>query len=112
MPIGGLWQRGPHGRLVLKPLRWRHQLCDGAIRLCLDLAEAWGRASVPAPMTEWELWACANEVLRQHGDDAAFVAAQRADQLLGESDHDGALTWRAILRRINELQARTAGLPH
>ena len=55
---------------------------------------------------EWELWACANETIRQHGDDAGIFAGQRADELLLKGDIEGASTWQAIIRRIEQLQLR------
>jgi hypothetical protein len=63
-------------------------------------------------LTSWELWACANALIEQHGDDAAIFAAQRADALLEQTDLDGARTWRGIVRRINELQAKASGPLH
>lgn len=53
---------------------------------------------------DWELWACANKLIEQHGEDAAIHAALRADALFDEGELDGAATWRAIVRRINQLQ--------
>jgi hypothetical protein len=60
-------------------------------------------------ITEWELWACADELIRRHGNDAAVKAAVRTDELLREGDLDGAATWQAILKRIEELQAPPPG---
>jgi hypothetical protein len=57
------------------------------------------------PIAEWELWACANEVIRQHGHDAGIHAGQRADELLLKGDIEGARTWMAIIRRIGQLQS-------
>ena len=37
-------------------------------------------------LTEWELWACANEYIRQHGFDAPIHAAMPADELLESGD--------------------------
>ena len=54
-------------------------------------------------LSEWELWACANELIRQHGVDAAVHAALKADEMMERSDLDGARTWRLIVHRINEL---------
>ena len=66
--------------------------------------EAGGKA-----LTEWELWACANQYIRQHGEDAAILAAMRADEKVEACDLDGARTWRAIVKRINELLATPTG---
>ena len=54
-------------------------------------------------LSDWELWACANELIRQHGADAPIHAAMKADEMLERPDLDGACTWRLIVHRINEL---------
>lgn len=53
---------------------------------------------------ERELWACALEMIRQHGDDAGVRVAMKADALLEAGELDGASRWQAILRRVSELQ--------
>lgn len=68
-----------------------------------------GRAAYLSMLTDWELWACANEYVRQHGVDAPIVAAMRADKLLEAGDLDGATNWRAIVTRINGLLAKPQG---
>ncbi len=64
----------------------------------------------PLVLTEWELWACADEAIRQHGLDAPIFAAMRADKLLEEGEIDGAANWRLIVTRINQLLAKPPGL--
>ena len=54
-------------------------------------------------LSEWELWGCAQEMIRQHGFDAPIFAAMRADELLEAGDRDGSATWRLIVHRINGL---------
>ena len=58
-----------------------------------------------AMISEWELWSCAEEMIRQHGFDAPIFAAMRADALLERGDQAGAATWRLIVHRANELLA-------
>jgi hypothetical protein len=60
-------------------------------------------------ISEWELWACANHFITRHHDDAAVVAAMRADELLAQGDEEGARVFRAIVRRINELMDAPSG---
>lgn len=60
-------------------------------------------AAEVALIEEWELWACAHHYIKRHGEDAAILAAMRADELSEEGDLAGAKTFRAIVRRINEL---------
>ncbi len=64
----------------------------------------------PVVLTEWELWACADEAIRQHGLGAPIFAAMRADKLLEEGEMDGAANWRLIVTRINQLLAKPPGL--
>lgn len=54
-------------------------------------------------ISEWELWACANQYIREHGEDAPIIAAMRCDELLDASDYEGARTFQAIILRINRL---------
>ena len=63
-------------------------------------------------ITEWELWACANHYIREHGEDAPVIAAMRADELLAEGDLEGARTFQSIARRINELLEGPSGALH
>jgi hypothetical protein len=63
-------------------------------------------------LSDWELWACANEALKQHGDDAPIFAAMRADALLEKGDQDGAHNWLLIIDRIDQLLAKHSGFVH
>ena len=56
-------------------------------------------------ISEWELWACASQMIRRHGEDAATRAAMRADEPLEAGDRLGAATWKRIMDRIDELAA-------
>ncbi len=56
---------------------------------------------------ERHIWACANSLLQQHGDNAWFHASQRADELLLAGDLDGNAMFRAILKRITDLENLT-----
>lgn len=63
-------------------------------------------------LTDWELWVCANEAIKQDGFDAPIYAAMRADELLLNGDLDGAHNWRLIVKRINDLLAVPLGAHH
>ena len=63
-------------------------------------------------LSDWELWACANEQLRQHGENAAIFAAMRADELLEKADLDGVQNWLLIIDRIEQLLAKPEGGLH
>lgn len=54
---------------------------------------------------ERHIWACANTLLQQHGDDAWFHASQRADELLLAGEMEGHRTYLRILDRIKKLEA-------
>ena len=54
-------------------------------------------------LTEWELWACAQKMIRQHPRDARDQAANKAEQMLGRGDAEGAHHWRLIGQRIDRL---------
>jgi hypothetical protein len=60
-------------------------------------------------LSDWELWACANDFVRRHGEDAAIHAAMRADELLAEAEFEGAKNFQEIVRRIEQLLERPAG---
>lgn len=61
-------------------------------------------------ISRWELWACANEMIRRHGEDAAIQAAMKADELLEAGEHEGSTTWRLIMHRVHELQRGATSL--
>jgi hypothetical protein len=63
-------------------------------------------------LSEWELWACANHYIAQHGEDAAVIAALRCDELQAACDHDGARNYQAIIARINQLLEPPVGPLH
>ncbi|PKB25307.1 hypothetical protein B0I00_0501 [Novosphingobium kunmingense] len=54
-------------------------------------------------LSDWELWACANQVLKAQGDKAALYVAEQIGALALAGDDDGIKTWQAIARRITEL---------
>lgn len=63
-------------------------------------------------IAEWELWACANHLIRKHGETAALEATMRADELLAEGDLEGMRTFQAIARRIDQLLEVPNGTVH
>ncbi len=68
--------------------------------------------NAPMAIGDWEMWACAQEMIRQHGPDAAIHAAMKADALLFDGEQEGAATWRRIVYRIEALEAGPAGPLH
>lgn len=58
-----------------------------------------------ANMTEEiDIWRAAHLLVKRHGEDAAIVAAQRADELMAQGDLDGQRIWLRILATVRELQ--------
>ncbi len=55
-------------------------------------------------IAEIDIWRSANLMVREHGEDAALEAAQRADTMLERGDMDGCAVWKRILKAIEELQ--------
>ena len=51
-----------------------------------------------------DIYRTASVLIRDHGEDAALEAAQRADALLAKGATKGAATWRRVLRSVNEIE--------
>ena len=47
-----------------------------------------------------DVWRAAALLIKRHGDDAAVVAAQRADELLATGDFEGSAIWKRILEAV------------
>jgi hypothetical protein len=54
------------------------------------------------PVSAWPRRA-ANLLLRDHGYDAAIIAAQQRDKLLADGDLDGLRVWKRIMHAIEQL---------
>ena len=59
-----------------------------------------------APMKDGEAWRAAVELISIHGDSAAGVALNRADNALDSGDVDGFTRWKQVTRLIVEIQSR------
>lgn len=57
-------------------------------------------------LTEWELWACANKVMCDHGEAAPDFIAERISTLTSNGDEQGVANWNAINARYQQLIAR------
>ena len=78
-------------------------------RLARHLGKRLVRRVWRARMTrDQELWACALEIERQHGEGAFLHASMRIDELDGVGDSEGVKVWRVILKRIEALETRSA----
>ena len=62
-------------------------------------------------LSDWELWACANETLKQHGERAPVFVAERIGALAVAGDLAGVETWKAIAARMDELSRSVTSQP-
>ena len=53
-----------------------------------------------------DIYQTANELIKQHGDDAPIHAAMRADELLDAGDIDGQAVWKRVLAAVEELLSK------
>ena len=49
------------------------------------------------------------DLIRTHGNDAWFHAAQAADAALADGDADGQALWSAVLKRIAAIERMSSG---
>ncbi len=54
--------------------------------------------------SDLDIYRTASVLIREHGDEANFVAAQRADSFLEDGDVDGSAIWKRVLAAIKEIQ--------
>jgi hypothetical protein len=54
--------------------------------------------------SDLDIYRTASVLIREHGDEADLVAAQRADEFLEKGDMDGSAVWRRVLKAINEIR--------
>ena len=59
-----------------------------------------------------DIWRAANLIMKQHGENAEILAAQRADLMLERGDPEGRVVWLRIRRAIAELQVAPSGAAH
>ena len=57
-------------------------------------------------VSDLDIFRAANVLIRQHGEDAALEAAQRADGTLEKGDMEGAAVWKRVLKAVEELQRK------
>jgi hypothetical protein len=54
-------------------------------------------------LSDWELWACANQLVEQHGQGAPLEAMTRIFELGEAGDKDGHIAWCMIAERVRKL---------
>lgn len=58
-------------------------------------------------MDDLDIWRSADVLLKQYPEDAALIAARRADALLDQGDVDGFHVWKRIAAAIETLTRAT-----
>ncbi len=53
-----------------------------------------------------DIYRSANELIKQHGDEALAHAAMRADKMAADGDMEGRAVWRRVVKAVDELQAK------
>lgn len=54
-------------------------------------------------LSDWELWACANQVLQTHGEDSPRYVAEQIGTLALDGDTNGIAAWQEIAWRLSQL---------
>jgi hypothetical protein len=54
--------------------------------------------------SDLDIYRTASVLIREHGEEANLVAAQRADSFLEAGDIEGCSVWKRVLRAIKEIQ--------
>ena len=62
-------------------------------------------------MTDWEIWACAQQVIKQHGAKAPVQVAAMIGEMAAAGDFDGVQTWQAIAAKVDQLMDYRTGRP-
>ncbi|CCW20136.1 hypothetical protein EBBID32_45070 [Sphingobium indicum BiD32] len=63
------------------------------------------------PLTDWEIWACAQQVIKQHKAKAPLHCALRVAELATGGDQEGVQTWQAIAAKVDQLMDYRSGRP-
>ncbi len=54
--------------------------------------------------SEIDIYRTTNVLIREHGDEAYLVAAERAGSFIDAGDIYGSMTWKRVLKAIKEIQ--------
>ncbi len=53
--------------------------------------------------SNFDIYRSANDLIKQHGEDAPIEAAMRADECLAAGDMEGEAVWLRIVKAVEEL---------
>ncbi len=59
--------------------------------------------------SDLDIFRTANELIREHGEDAALEAAMRADAMREKGDLEGQVVWKRIVRAVQDIQRAELG---
>ncbi len=59
--------------------------------------------------SDLDIYRTANVLIREHDEDAALEAAQRADAMLEKGAIDGQRVWKRVLKAMKEIQREELG---
>ena len=59
--------------------------------------------------SDLDIYRTASILIREHGEEADLVAAQRADKFLEDGDMAGSAVWRRVLKAVKEIQREEPG---
>lgn len=62
-------------------------------------------------LTEWEQWACAQQMIKQHGVKAPLQVAIRIAELATDGDGAGVSAWQSIAAKVDQLMDYRNGRP-
>jgi len=70
-----------------------------------EVASTFSMCTASRLLTEWEFWAIADAVMKEHGEDAPLFVAGRMGALALDGDAAGVEAWTQVARRISKLTA-------
>ncbi len=53
-----------------------------------------------------DIYRSANELIKQHGDEALVHATMRADELAADGEMEGRAVWLRVVKAVEELEAK------
>ena len=59
--------------------------------------------------SDLDIYRSASVLIREHGEEADLVAAERADSFLEAGDMAGSAVWRRVLKAVKEIQREEPG---
>ena len=65
-----------------------------------------GGDGAPLMTSDLDIFRTARVLIREHEEDAAIEAAQRADAMLEKGDLEGCAVWKRVLKAAEEMQRK------